>query len=518
MASSRSRTLSKYHNWTREELIAQLEKLDVDSSQHEILPRKEGSFFNFASHPRRKIALKFCYSGQEYNGMAFQKDKTPLPTVEGVLFNALTQTRLIDPNKGFEGCGWERCGRTDRGVSAAGQVISLWVRSAINDGIIPDSDQTETASSQGVLNPDDVNDELPLLTVDAGSSFSSRVTRSQRSSIATSEIPYIQVLNRVLPSTIRIIAWSPVAETFSARFSCQFRHYKYFFPATKDLSIPRMEDAVGRLVGSHDFRNLCTLDGSRQIDNYIRHISHAEISQIGPDESAMDIGPMYVFNLIGNAFLYNQVRNIMAILFLVGSGLEEPHVLSSLMNGDPKNPVPPYRPGEKIEVVDRKPSYQMAIGLPLVLWDCGYLTEDVKWQTDDDPPTATGETESVITSNVRHQLSSIYMRSRIRSVIDGHFLRASSRYHDLPYTPLPFTDDEARDATLTHEKTTLNIPVGAGVHIRTAKYIPLLNRARGDTSEAVNERWRQGRGKKRLERQKLQGEDTPSLHTINIAS
>jgi len=127
---------NSYEHWTKEELIARLVDLDdririIDPNAKEISSKiASQKTFNFSAYPVRKIALKFCYSGWEYNGLAFQKAPTPLPTVEEVLFQAFAKTRLVDPEKGFDGCGWERCGRTDRGVSAAGQVISLWVRSA----------------------------------------------------------------------------------------------------------------------------------------------------------------------------------------------------------------------------------------------------------------------------------------------------------------------------------------------------------------------------------------------------
>jgi len=90
-------------------------------------PRRE---FNFSAYPTRKIALKFSYAGAGFGGLAWQVGPTPLPTVEGELFAALAKARLVDPEGGLEGCGWERCGRTDRGVSAAGQVVSLYVRSS----------------------------------------------------------------------------------------------------------------------------------------------------------------------------------------------------------------------------------------------------------------------------------------------------------------------------------------------------------------------------------------------------
>lgn len=44
------------------------------------------------------------------------------------------------------------------------------------------------------------------------------------------ELPYCKMINRLLPKEIRIVAWSPVAEDFSARFDCRSRTYKYWFP------------------------------------------------------------------------------------------------------------------------------------------------------------------------------------------------------------------------------------------------------------------------------------------------
>ncbi|KAM6493165.1 hypothetical protein JOM56_011299, partial [Amanita muscaria] len=59
---------------------------------------------------------------------------------------------------------------------------------------------------------------------------------------------YVSILNRLLPCTIRVLAWSPVSPNFSARFSCQYRHCKYFL---LDIDL-----AASRLIGEHGFRNL----------------------------------------------------------------------------------------------------------------------------------------------------------------------------------------------------------------------------------------------------------------------
>ncbi|CDO70423.1 hypothetical protein BN946_scf184999.g64 [Trametes cinnabarina] len=147
--------MEPYKNWSREELIARLQQLDPHhdrprpshphSSQDALRKAKP---FDFDAYPKRKIALKFTYNGIHYGGMEFQRDPV-LPTVEGVLFDALVHTKLVDREGGLEGCGWQRCGRTDKGVSAGGQVVSLWVRSGSGSKpALP-----ETAPSAAELEP-----------------------------------------------------------------------------------------------------------------------------------------------------------------------------------------------------------------------------------------------------------------------------------------------------------------------------------------------------------------------------
>jgi tRNA pseudouridine38/39 synthase len=54
------------------------------------------------------------------------------------------------------------------------------------------------------------------------------------------ELQYASIINRVLPDDIRVLAWAPVPLDFSARFSCLYRTYKYFFTAG-DMDIPVSE-------------------------------------------------------------------------------------------------------------------------------------------------------------------------------------------------------------------------------------------------------------------------------------
>ncbi|TDL26981.1 tRNA pseudouridine synthase [Rickenella mellea] len=462
-----------YENWSREDLIKRLTRLDsqlaatgtVNASKKAAKPRRDTTGdrpFDFKSYPRRKIALKFCYSGWEYNGLVFQDHPTPLCTVESVLFDALATLRLIDPEEGPKGCDWERCGRTDVGVSAAGQVVSLWVRK---------------------------------------------------------EIRYVSFLNNVLPPTIRVLAWSPVSPSFSSRFACKHRHYKYFFHGN-GLNVSAMRDAASRLLGEHDFRNLCKLDPSKQITSFKRKILRADISSapiLDSQTSDDTASQTYVFDLIGTAFLYHQVRHIMGVLFLIGSGLEPPSVMTALLNTDKTAPYPPGQDGEPVpDVVDCKPEYQMADGLPLMLWDCAYSEDDVKWRGDDGafrhpPEPSDSQTDERSTKNgethLYNQVQSIHSRSLIHSALDAHFLRAASIFHPPPPVHLPLS------APLTNSNApfTLRVPLGGGMyrHCSSRSYIPLLRRKRLEPVEVVNERWRVGKGGRRAV--KRNGDDDDGL-------
>lgn len=299
-AMSTSTPPSPYAGWSREQLIERLTALEpkvltsFESAKVEVPPLnapdkpRPTRKFDFYQYPRRKIALKFCYSGWEYGGLAFQIDDTPLPTVEGVLFDALAKARLIDVEAGFEGCGWERCGRTDRGVSGAGQLVSLWVRSALPKEELEESIEGMVALPAPIPRGEDDTHAVPV-----PDGIERREPREQ----SRNEHDYVTILNRMLPETIRIIAWSPVASKFSARFSCRWRHYKYFF-SPKDLDISRMQDGASRLIGEHDFRNLCKLDAAKQITSFKRNILNAYVEPYNDH--------LHVFNLIGSAFLFSQ--------------------------------------------------------------------------------------------------------------------------------------------------------------------------------------------------------------------
>ena len=486
-------TLPCYEGWTRERLVERLMQLEgalhTETPDVAVSVRSDTSpltstgqdkdkvpkTFDFSKHPRRKIALKFCYSGWEYSGLAHQIGPTPLPTVENVLFDAMVKAHLVDPATGLDGCGWERCGRTDRGVSAAGQVVSLWIRSQ-NSSLFANAKVDERN-----IVTDENSQPYDALTPETNTSSPGQTMKPQK------EIDYLTILNRLLPDTIRVIAWSPVSNSFSARFSCKYRHYKYFF-SSLHLDISRMEAAAAQLLGEHDFRNLCKLDVQRQLTNFKRTILRASITPLA-DEMDETNDRVYVFDLVGTAFLYHQVRHIMATLFLVGSGFEHPKIIAELMNVE-EGAEPTHESGEVYTVVGSKPDYQMADDLPLMLWECGYDESELDWRTC--------ELDERKGGDLHHQVQSIYTRSRIRAGLDQHFLRAVEVHHPPPRMPVPSEDRVDKHA----RENVINVPLGGGIFKRLQKYKPLLERNRLDVVEVMNERWRLGKGSRRIEKRR----------------
>nr|XP_004665518.1 tRNA pseudouridine(38/39) synthase [Jaculus jaculus] len=318
-----------------QELEEEVEKLKKGNNSNKDSNTRENSLgsgkakraFDFSAHGRRHVALKIAYLGWGYQGFASQENTNN--TIEEKLFEALTKTRLVENR---QTSNYHRCGRTDKGVSAFGQVISLDLRSQF-----PKGKDSGALSVQG------------------------------EASDTAEEIRYTHILNRVLPPDIRVLAWAPVEPSFSARFSCLERTYHYFFPRA-DLDVVTMNYAAQKYIGTHDFRNLCKMDVANGVTNFQRTILSAQVQLVRQslgEEGGQEPFQLCQFQVTGLAFLYHQVRCMMAVLFLIGQGMEKPEIIDELLNIE-KNP--------------QKPQYSMAVEFPLVLYDCKF--ENIKWIYD----------------------------------------------------------------------------------------------------------------------------------------
>lgn len=195
--------------------------------------------FDFSAHPRRHVALRLAYLGWSYQGFAVQENTDN--TVEARLFEALLKTRLIQDR---QSSNYHRCGRTDKGVSAFSQVS--WKLCFISTGNIT---RTQLVNEVPLPSPQVITIDLRSTQFGGGQGITlpENVDIRTKNKAAVSELPYVKMLNRVLPQDIRILDWAPVADGFSARFDCQSRTYRYYFPRGS-LDVALMAEAAKRWV------------------------------------------------------------------------------------------------------------------------------------------------------------------------------------------------------------------------------------------------------------------------------
>lgn len=299
---------------------------------------KKASKYNPADFRYRQVALSVAYLGHEYKGLAAfteaHLETETSRTVEGALFRALEKAKLL-PDGGRAAARYTRSGRTDAGVSAAGQLLSLRLRSKAKKG-----------------------QPLPELE---------------------DEFDYARVLNAILPPDVQVMSWCPVDKTFNARFHAGYRVYRYYF-VRRALNVAAMAEAGHAMVGTHDFRNICRPYPDKAV-RYTRTVLSLRILPTaavgsespgaqawgGASAAASTAGctepdlatrhEIWYIEVVGRAFLWHQVRAMAAVLFLVGKGLEPASSVRRLLD---------------IESTPGRPAYPLAPHANLCLYHCQY--------------------------------------------------------------------------------------------------------------------------------------------------
>lgn len=220
------------------------------------------------------LVLKVGYRGAGFAGYAEQEGQR---TVAGELRRAL-QTLLRRP------CELTCAGRTDAGVSALGQFVSV-----------------------------------PVAACELAARDPRRLWRS---------------LMALTPEDISIRGLYTASEGFSARFDAVGRRYRYRIACGNaqpvlawehawwlhsTLDVAAMDEAARVLVGEHDFRSFCKVSSAAQLmeagrstSRLLREVRVTEVREAGEDLIAVDVE--------GNAFLHNMVRIIVGTLVEVGRG------------------------------------------------------------------------------------------------------------------------------------------------------------------------------------------------------
>ncbi|XP_034495212.1 tRNA pseudouridine synthase A isoform X2 [Ailuropoda melanoleuca] len=233
--------------------------------------------------PKRKIVLLMAYSGKGYHGMQRNVGSSQFKTIEDDLVSALVQSGCIPENHGedMRKMSFQRCARTDKGVSAAGQVVSLKV------WLIDD---------------------------------------------------ILEKINSHLPPHIRILGLKRVTGGFNSKNKCDARTYFYMLPtfafAHKDhdvqderyrLSAETLRRVNGLLAcyrGTHNFHNFTSQKGPHEAS------ARRYILDMFCEEPFVREGMEFaVIKVKGQSFMTHQIRKMVGLVVAVVKGYAPESVL-----------------------------------------------------------------------------------------------------------------------------------------------------------------------------------------------
>ncbi|GME71052.1 unnamed protein product [[Candida] boidinii] len=146
--------------------------------------------YNDARRPKKKVAVLMGYCGTGYHGMQLNEGAK---TIEGDLFEAMVKAGAIsrDNSNDLKKNGFMRAARTDKGVHAAGNVVSLKL----------------------IIEDDDI----------------------------------VKKINDNLPEQIRVWGYERTNKSFDCRKMCSSRIYEYLLP-TYSLLPPKPTATLAKLI------------------------------------------------------------------------------------------------------------------------------------------------------------------------------------------------------------------------------------------------------------------------------
>jgi tRNA pseudouridine38-40 synthase len=174
-------------------------------------------------------------------------------------------------------------------------------------------------------------------------------------------------LNKLCAPGIAVRSAEPVADEFDARFSAQWRHYRYdvwnapypnpllvtrAWHVAQPLDVDAMRAAVRALLGEHDFSSFCRRPKVAAGDPEPTLVRNVHAVSWGVADLG---GPVLRFEIRANAFCHQMVRSIVGTLIDVGTGK---------LNADDMPAILAAR--------DRSSAGQVAPPHGLTLWEVGY--------------------------------------------------------------------------------------------------------------------------------------------------
>lgn len=231
----------------------------------------------------RNIRLLIAYEGTEFHGWQRQPE---LRTVQSVIEQAVR--RVARHQVVLTGAG-----RTDAGVHAMGQVANFFTNS--------DIPAIKLFRAIGSRLPKDLTlrraDDVPI------------TFHAQRSA-----------LNKLYRYSIHNAPGRPA----------EHRRHRYTYHFWEPLDLDAMREAARHMIGRRDFAALA--GKGHQCDTTVRTVRRCDIARQFQE---------VVFDVIGDGFLYNQVRNMVGTLLEVGRGHWAPERIAEIMaSGERQNAGP----------------------------------------------------------------------------------------------------------------------------------------------------------------------------------
>jgi tRNA pseudouridine38-40 synthase len=233
-----------------------------------------GASFKLTKH---RMAFLVAYLGTGYQGLQKNPDAR---SIEAELEEAMYKAGgIAEADRGNQGkVGWQRCARTDKGVHAVGQVVSLKY-------LVPRTPE-ELARSQGAI---------------------------------------IAGVNAQLPAQIRVLGMQRVTDGFNAKNQCSSRTYEYLLPPsllrpsaralaadpslesrTAETEFEQLTQILKMFEGTHSFHNFTARLNytAKSATRYILSI-RTKLVRLQPSEQAL-----ISIVLHGQSFLLHMIRKI----------------------------------------------------------------------------------------------------------------------------------------------------------------------------------------------------------------
>uniref|UniRef100_A0A7S0ZG47 Pseudouridine synthase I TruA alpha/beta domain-containing protein n=1 Tax=Timspurckia oligopyrenoides TaxID=708627 RepID=A0A7S0ZG47_9RHOD len=218
---------------------------------------------------KKKVAILLGYVGKNYSG--WQKNPN-IESVEEALEESLHAAGLIsDVNVGsLSKSSWTSCARTDKGVSAASQVVGMKIQW-----------------------PRDLE-------------FDCKVVRDQ--------------LAQCVPEDMIIYGVKKVVGSFNARTACFARTYEYLLPVSclKDgvHGIPKLNEILANYIGTHSFHNFTKVNkiSGAGLSRYMMNFEAYPLEIVQLDTHAQQFVPLRV---TGQSFVLYQIRKMVSLALLV---------------------------------------------------------------------------------------------------------------------------------------------------------------------------------------------------------